>query len=443
MPTRPQKDKALGLPELLAIALGGMIGGGIFTILGISVTMVGVYAPLAIGLGGIIALLAAYSYVRLALYYMDEGATYAFVKKSYPRQPFAASLIGWWVIFGYISTIALYAYTFASYAISSTAYAQDDTVRKLVALAVIWVFTAVNLWSVRGMGRIEDIMVYTKVIILAVISAVLLAHGGADLPTLVASSPQFSVLNLLIVASVTFVAFEGFQLVINATNDMTHPKRNIPHAIYWAIAIAAAVYVIIATGAILSIPFADIIKNKEFALAAGARDTLGVWGNVLVILGALLATMSAISGTLFGASHQLAAIAEDGYMPATLTRRSGGIPKRAIIVMAIGASSLVMAGSLRVILEFGSVTFLLVSFLMAVTNHRMRRKTGSKDILTVLAMLTLLGGTGFILYYEAVHAPEQLAFILGIYAILTLGAWLFAHTRKKPRAGPQNHRGAG
>jgi len=177
----------------------------------------------------------------------------------------------------------------------------------------------------------------------------------------------------------------------------------------------------------------------------GARDTLGVWGNVLVFLGALRATMSAISGTLFGASHQLAAIAEDGYMPATLTRRSGGIPKRAIVVMAIGASSLVMAGSLRVILEFGSVTFLLVSFLMAVTNHRMRRKTGSKDALTVLSMVTLLGGTGFILYYEAVHAPEQLAFILGIYVLLTLAAGGFSYRLKRRRKGARDggapHRG--
>ena len=431
MSPRDKSNKALGLPELLAIALGGMIGGGIFTILGISVTMVGVYAPLAILLGGVIAGLAAYSYVRLALYYMDEGATYAFVKKSYPRTPFAASLIGWWVIFGYISTIALYAYTFASYAISSTAYAENDTVRKLVALAVIGVFTAVNLWSVKGMGRIEDLMVYTKVIILAVISAVLLANGGADLPTLVAQSPQFSVLNLLIVASVTFVAFEGFQLVINATNDMTNPKRNIPRAIYWAISIAAAVYVIIASGAILAIPFADIFRNKEFALAAGARDTLGLWGNVLVILGALLATMSAISGTLFGASHQMAAISEDGYLPAMLSSRSNNIPRPAILVMALAAGLLVVAGSLRVILEFGSVTFLLVSFLMAITNHRMRAKTASNGPVTVLAMVALLGGTGFILYYEAAHAPEQLAFILTLYALLTLGAALFARRRKR------------
>ena len=73
-----QSTKNLGFKELLAIAVGGMVGGGIFTILGISVSMVGMLAPLAIALGGVIAWFAAYSYVKLGVYYKDEGATYAF-----------------------------------------------------------------------------------------------------------------------------------------------------------------------------------------------------------------------------------------------------------------------------------------------------------------------------------------------------------------------------
>ncbi|MGB2009403.1 MAG: amino acid permease, partial [Cycloclasticus pugetii] len=72
------REKTLGVPELIAIALGGMVGGGIFTILGISVSMVGAYTPVAIFIGGGIALLACYSYIKLGFYYQDEGATYSF-----------------------------------------------------------------------------------------------------------------------------------------------------------------------------------------------------------------------------------------------------------------------------------------------------------------------------------------------------------------------------
>ncbi len=120
--------KNLGFKELLAIAIGGMVGGGIFTILGISVSMVGALAPFAIALGGGVAWFAAYSYVKLGVYYKDEGATYAFFKRTYPSSHLAASFIGWYTIFGYISTLALYVYTFSSYGISGFSFSENEIV---------------------------------------------------------------------------------------------------------------------------------------------------------------------------------------------------------------------------------------------------------------------------------------------------------------------------
>ena len=423
--TRKRK-KALGVPELVAVALGGMVGGGIFTILGISVAMVGVYTPIAIMLGGLIAALAAYSYVKLGVYYLDEGATYSFVKRTYPERPFAASLLGWWVIFGYISTIALYAYTFSSYAISGTDYADLIWVRKGVAGAIIALFTLINIWSVKGMGKVEDLMVYSKLAILVVIAAVLISNNEASLPVLFEASRDASFAGVVIVASITFVAYEGFQLVINAVDETDEPKRNIPLAIYLAIAVAIAIYVIIGVGAILAIPFDDIIAKQEYALAAGAGKVLGPVGAWLVIIGALLATSSAISGTVFGASRQMAVIAGDGYFPAMLARRKDRVPINAIIAMSVMAFGLVAVGSLQVILEFGSFTFLLVSLLMAITNHKIRRETNSSDFLTLLAIGGLSLGAVVILYYEATARVEQLFYLAGLYAILSAAAWMFA-----------------
>ncbi|WP_233861785.1 amino acid permease [Tenacibaculum piscium] len=164
-----KRNKSLGLAELIAIALGGMVGGGIFTILGISVAMIGNLTPIAIIIGGLIATLAAYSYVKLGVYYKDEGATYLFYKRTYLNSDFSASAIGWFIIFGYISTLALYAYTFSSYAISSTAFADNIWARKAIAIGVIGLFSLINIWSVNGMGKIEDLMVYTKLIVLGII----------------------------------------------------------------------------------------------------------------------------------------------------------------------------------------------------------------------------------------------------------------------------------
>ncbi|MEZ4333329.1 MAG: APC family permease [Myxococcota bacterium] len=429
------RAKALGLPELVAIALGGMVGGGIFTILGVSVSLIGVWTPLAIGLGAVMALLAAYSYVKLGVYYRDEGATYAFFRRTYPSSPFAASLIGWWVIFGYVSTIALYAWTFASYAIGGLGLPDGIGARRGLAIGVIACFTAVNLWSVRGMGRIEDAMVYTKLAILVLISFVLIDHGTASWPTLSAETGPVDPLSIAIVTALTFVAYEGFQLVINAVEEMDEPERKIPRAIYTAVLLAALIYGILAFGALRAIPMQDIIRNREFALAAGAGSVLGRAGILLVVAGALLATSSAISGTVFGASRQLAVIAVDGHAPALLGRRRNRIPVHAILAMSGSASALILAGTLELILEFGSLTFLLVSLLMALANHRIRAQTGSSPWATSAAIAGLLSGTALILRYELRHRPEQVAFIAGLYALLTLGAWFYARPRSTRVAG--------
>lgn len=424
-----KRNKSLGVPELIAIALGGMVGGGIFTILGISVSLVGVYTPVVIIIGGIIASFAAYSYIKLGVYYKDEGATYSFYKRTFPNSSFAASLIGWWVIFGYISTMALYAYTFASYAISGFSFSDSEWVRKIVAGSVILIFTLINIYSVKGMGKIEDIMVYTKLVILVVISFVLMNNSQTTIPVLIENEGEVSIMSILIVASITFVAYEGFQLVINAVNEMETPEKNIPKAIYSALFIAVLIYVVISLGAILAIPFEEIIKNKEYALASGAKNVLGHWGSNLVILGALLATSSAISGTIFGASRQMAVIARDGYFPSVLAKQINHIPVYAILSMAILAFALILVGSLEVILEFGSVTFLLVSLLMACANYKIRDLTNSSLFITLVSILGLLIGTVLILYYEFYNQPQQLLFIIGLYILLTIGSWLFSKNR--------------
>ena len=425
-----RRNKSLGLAELIAIALGGMVGGGIFTILGISVSMIGNLTPIAIIIGGFIAALAAYSYVKLGLYYRDEGATYSFFKKTYPNSPFSASAIGWFVIFGYISTLALYAYTFSSYAISSTNFADNIWIRKVIAIGVIALFTLINIWSVNGMGKIEDLMVYTKLVVLTIISVVLMQHGTTDFGTfmghMVLDAEKSGIFNILIVASLTFVAYEGFQLVINAVNEMAKPEKNIPRAIYIAIVLAILIYVIISLGALFAIPMEEIIKNKEYALAAGAGDVLGSLGTNLVILGAILATSSAISGTVFGSSRQMAVIAKDGFFPHWLSIRKKNSPQNAIIAMAVMASILILIGGLKLILEFGSITFLLVSLLMAIANYKIRDKTKSSKLLTALSILGLATGGMLILYYEFTNKWQQMLAIIFLYIILAFGAWIYS-----------------
>ena len=157
---------------------------------------------------------------------------------------------------------------------------------------------------------------------------------------------------------------------------------------------------------------------------------LGHWGTDLVILGALLATSSAISGTLFGAPRQMAVIAEDGYLPNVLAKRNNRIPVMAIVAMSLVALGLILVGSLELILEFGSITFLIVSLLIAYANFSLRRQTNSSTVISLVAIGGLAMATFLILYYEYQHKPIQFYVVVCLYGLLTVGAWFYAKIKQ-------------
>lgn len=428
---KPSNDKPLALLELIAIAIGGMIGGGIFSILGISVEKISNLTPLAIAIGSFLAFLASYSYIKLALYYRDEGAAYSFFKKTFPQSHFASSAIGWLVSFGYISTLALYAFTFASYFASLFPNLSGSFFNKIVAGVVLLFFTLVNLISVKGMGKIEDLLVYSKVILLLIIGGIFIGKGKLEhiLPLIEKPTSFFLVFT---VAAITFVSFEGFQLVIHAYQEVENPDKNIPRAIYTALFITVFIYIILAIGALLALPKDLIIRDKEFALASGSTQVLGGSGLVIVIAGALLATSSAISGTLFGASRLMARIAEDGYLPTILTQRiKGHIPKYAILFMGIFSYILILSGGLETILQFGSITFIIVSLLMAYANLQISHKTQTKPLYAIAAVIFLAAAAITIVYYEFEESPRDLTFILVTYGLLVLCSVFYAKSRAK------------
>jgi amino acid transporter len=426
------RKKDLGLGELIALALGGMVGGGIFSILGIATEQVGNATPIAILIGGFLAFFAAYSYVKLALYYKDEGATYSFFKKTFPNNKLITSIIGWLIVFGYISTLALYAFTFASYFCSQFPSLNHPTFQKIVAALIITFFALVNLFSVKGMGKIEDILVYSKIIILLFISGLLAGKGNIQELTPLFEADT-SLMSILIVSAVTFVAYEGFQLVIHAYDEMENPQQNIPKAIYASIGIATLIYIVLAISALSVLPKEMIIEDKEYALAAGAKAYLGSFGQFIVIFGALLATSSAISGTLFGASRLMAVVAKDGYFPKILAHKvKTHIPNVAIICMSLMAFILLATGGLQVILEFGSITFIIVSFLMALSNYKKRKETKSSPFITILALISLLMAGLLIIYFEFVENWEQFIYIIILYVLLAIGAYIYS--KKAERA---------
>ncbi len=412
---RPPK-KELGLPELIAMGVGGMIGGGIFSVLGLAVDISGHAAPLAFLIGSAIAAVAGYSYVRLALTFHSDGASFTYLERAFPRRPSVAGVAGWTVVVGYIGTLALYAFTFGAYAAHLFGLGSSPLARSLLAAGVLVAFLLINLAGTGKAGRAEDIAVYTKIVLLALLAAVgfftldtsrmhpLFDHGGSA---------------VLLGGAVIFVAYEGFQLITNAVCETRDPERDVPRGVYASIAITSLIYVAIAFVAVGNLDVADLHAAQEYALAAVARPVLGRAGVVLVDLAAMLATASAINATIFGASHMAYEMARDDLAPRAFSfRNRDGVPARAAIVIAALAVCLSVAGGLELIASFSSLTFLLVSIAVCVANLRLRKDTHSATLPIVLGIGLMLATVSLLVAYVARHDPGTLYFALVTYALV-------------------------
>ncbi|WP_456323555.1 APC family permease [Hydrogenimonas sp.] len=416
----------LGLKELIAIGIGSMIGGGIFSVMGEANAIAGNATILVFVLGGVIALFAGYNYAKLALAYREDGASYTYLRHAFPHRPVIAAFVGWSVIVGYIGTLALYAYTFGSYGAAMIGFAGNYFVRTTLAFAILSIFLFINLKGVRDVGKSEDVIVFSKV-------AIMLSLGVAGLFFLHTEHfvPFFDkgYSTVLLSGAIVFVAFEGFQLITNSVVETDNPERNTPLSIYISIIIVTIIYITLALSVMGILTFEQIQAAKEYAIAEALKPVFGEWGFVLASIAALLATGSAINGTMFGASRMLADIAKDGIFPSILSRRNSRmIPYYALLAMFVLSALFVLYGHLEGIIAFSSMTFLLVSIAVGVANLMLRKQTDANLLIIMVSLLLMGSAVVLMICYLYGNEPQTLADIGLIYILVALVFTVFKVT---------------
>jgi len=418
MPMRHAAANQLGLKELIAIGVGGMIGGGIFSVLGLAVAVAGNAAPLAFLLGGLLALLAGYSYIRLALAFHSDGASFTYLEKAFPNHTFIGALTGWTVIVGYIGTLALYAFTFGAYTAELMHAVESSWIRHMLSITIIVIFSLINLRGARSSGQVEDMIVFSKVLLLGILA---LAGLSAVEEQRFEPFAAHGVASIIMAGALIFVAYEGFQLITNAVCEAARPKRNIPLAIYGSVAIVTTIYVLIAVIAVGSLDTQVMIEAEEYALAVAAEPALGNAGRILVCLAAMLATASAINATVFGASRMMADMAVHHEMPKPFSfRNREAAPWMAVLVIGLITVALTTLGGLEFIASFSSLTFLLVSLAVCSANWKLRAITAALPWLVIAGMALLTATIITLLFYLVLQSPHTLIAIGCMYLAVTV-----------------------
>lgn len=426
--TNSQAEK-LGLKELVAMGVGGMVGGGIFSVLGLSVGMAGHAAPLAFAIGGGIALLTGYSYTRLGLAFRSDGGSFTYMEKSVKNQNIAA-IGGWTLLVGYIGTLALYAYTFGVYgsAMANLTPVQTHAFHHFLESFILLLFLGINLYGIRAAGHTEVLIVLTKVMILALFTGI-----GIFFVRPVNMLPVFdkNAASILMGAALIFVAYEGFELIPNAVNEMKDATRDLPRGVMISIIITIAIYILVAIVAVGNLTPAQIARAKEYALAEAARPFLGQAGFTLIGLGALLSTASAINATLFGTARLAMVMAQEKDLPHIFSfrERTKDIPWVSLVVLTAITLIFVNVANLSLISSFASSTFLLIFIFINFSAFRLSQQIRSKRTWPLLGLLFSLASWVILIVYLAQKNRAGLYWIGGFYLAVMVVEFMFSERR--------------
>ena len=399
-----EESQPIGTASAVSIGIGGMVGGGIFAVTGLTIQLTRGAAPLAFVVAGVVALLTAYSYWCLSLRYPSRGGTVEFLNVAFGPGIFTGGL-NILLCLGYVILISVYAYAFGVY--GARAFPAEDQLFWTHALitGVIVVLAIVNFIGAEAVMRSENAFNVTKLVLLGafVVAGLVLPIEWARLAPAEWVPPEA----LFGGAMVIFLNYEGFELVANATEEIADPRRALPLAYLGGVLLVMVVYALIAIVVVGHLDFATIARQSDHVLSAAANEVLGTAGATTIIVAALLATSSAINASFYGAGRLTYLIAKSGELPAELERSIRGQPLEGMFVFAL--LSLVVANfvPLAAIATLGSASFLLIFLAVNVAAMRLSRETGGRAWIAFLGALSCLAAV-VSLVAQALRGPDAI-----------------------------------
>jgi amino acid transporter len=433
-PSGASNHGRIGVLGATAIGIGGMVGGGIFAVLGVAATEAGGATPLAFLVGGVVAALTAYSYSKLSVAMPSAGGTVAFIDRVFGVNEITGSLNAvLWT--GYVATTALYASAFGHYTATLLPGGKDPAAVLLRALILLGIAVpwGINLANAAVVARTEGAVVAVKLLILGVVIA---AGVPSASTTPLAPSVWPSLVHVAAAGMLIFVAYEGFELISNSSEDVTDARRVLPGAFALSVGIVLVLYVVIAAVVVGSLSPQEIAAAADFALAEAASASLGSAGFTLVALSAMLATLSAINATLYGAARLSYTIAAEGELPERFEHLRWNEPIGLHVTAGAGLF-VAVALPLSSISGLASAIFLAVFAAVNITAFRAGAGAG------VNRGVAAIGGVGCAISLAVllVRSGGQDPVVLVALAVLVAGAALVERHVLRRRPARQARRG--
>lgn len=406
---------AIGWHAAWALAIGGMIGGGIYTLAGVILSFSGPLASVSLTVGGLLAMLTARSYLALAAQ-VGEGAVPLELFMRQERTQLAG-IASWGLVVFYVFALAVYTFTFGQYV--GRALGTHPALVGLAEVTIVAALVVINLLGIRQPVTVQLAAVWMELTTLVALAAVgLFAFRPENLHVGV---PAGSATGVIAGAAGTFIAFEGFEMLVYDVKEIRNPLRTLRTALPVAILVVGLAYALVTVGAASLVGADELVRHKETALAYAAKRAMGTTGLVLVTITAATSASSAINATLFCVSRLVRTAAQKEMLPSALawTNRRA-CPAAALLALAVLGTGVALFASLESLVQAASFAFLA---LFTVVNALAWRHVGRGKALSLATAIACAVAAAVVLI-QLGRSHVRMLFSLAVAIALALAAHL-------------------
>jgi basic amino acid/polyamine antiporter, APA family len=353
-----QLARTLGVIRSTGIGVASMLGAGVFFVWAPAFALVGSWLLVALAIAATVATLNALVTTQLAIAHPSSGGIYAFGR--HYRGPLTGFVAGWMFLTGKTASVAAIALVAAS-------YLWPDNPRP-VAAGLLLAGTALIASGIRSSATVT--LVLAGIVVVGLVALIIAPSVGSALPAL-DSSPD-NPLDVLTAAGLIFFAFAGYARMATLGEEVVSPRRTLPRAIGWALAIVLVLYGLIGWVMLGVLPGAGDGGDTPLRLLVTGEGSQAL--TVLVVLactGSLVAVLAGLSRTAF-------ALGRNDDLPKALafvSPRTGGplVAELAIGVLAVVAVLFLDVTSLVALSGAGVLTYYAIGHWSALKQERSER----------------------------------------------------------------------
>lgn len=445
VPVEFRLKRTLSWWHLVALGVGGIVGTGIYTLVGVGANLAGPAVILSFLIAGVICACAALAYAEVATLIPAAGSAYTYSYVALGQ--IAAWIVGWSLILEYSLVVSAVAVGWSGYAsgfllslgiklpMTLTVGPYGGGMVNLPAITIIAVVTALLAAGTRESATLNSLLVAIKIAALLIFVAAVLPHfrSAAYHPFMpygfaAHTASDGTTRGVMAAAAIIFFAFYGFDAISTAGEEARNPSRDLPIGIIGSLVICTLIYVAVAASAVGALPFTQYAQSSEplaFILRSLGQD------RVAAIIGAaaIIALPTVILAFLYGQSRILFVMARDGFIPISLARVSprSGAPIRITIVTAIIVAVLAGVTPLEKIAALANAGTLLAFIAVAICMMVLRFRAPTQTRIFRVPLAWLVGPCAVIgciyLFFSLPTTTRIFFFIWNIVGFIYFVLW--------------------